>query len=803
MKLNIAIGKSRHDKIWVNKQILWEDFLKRLEKTNRTHETLKEYLAMSIERQSEIKDVGGFVSGFLDKGRRLINSVVSKQMLTLDVDEATKDFWDIVRMQFDCACAIYTTHKHQQEKPKYRLLIPLSREVMKDEYEAICRKVTELIGIDMFDHTCYRVNQLMYWPSTSKDGQYIFDQQKGPWMDPDEILDMYRDWQDITEWPLGSREKKSVKTHLGLQGDPLAKPGLIGHFNNSYSISEAIDTFLPGIYEKSDNGEGRYTYLAGSTYGGVIVYDDKFIYSHHSTDPISGVLCNAFDMVRYHKFILEDHDCDDSVPINKRPSFIAMSDFAIKDDRVKRHIGESKLALAKQAFEEVEEDDEEEDKEWLEQMDFDRKGNYIATINNVALILDNDKSLKGAIAYDEFQQQPIFKKNVPWRKVKQGSTFITDNDLANLENYIEKVYAISAGGKFLKGLSVVLEKNKFHPIVQYLKSLEWDGEKRLDHLLVKYLGCDDSVYVRTVTRKAFVACVARVMEPGIKFDNVLTLVGKEGQGKSALLDNLGEQWFSDTFSMHMLQSKEAYEQIQGAWIIEIGELAGMAKADIERVKSFISARKDRYRAPYGRTTDERPRQCVFFASTNKWDFLKSQTGNRRFWPVETMVQEPEASVHDLTKQDVKQIWAEAYELYKKGEKLYLDQTTNDMAITMQYHYTEEDPWVEIFDAYLKYDVPENWYDMSRYEKLEFIQMYGKEERKEKLYKRVRVCTHELWEIALEKKDKLDSFNIKLIRQAMSKLTDWVKDPEAVRFGTTYPRHRGSYMLKETFNVLLN
>jgi len=834
MKLNIAVGKSRHDKIWVNKEFTWEDFLKPLEKTTQTYETLNEYLALPPERQAEIKDVGGFVSGFLDKGRRQASSVAFKQILTLDSDDATEDFWDICRMQFGCAMAIYSTHKHQIKKPKYRLLIPLSREVRKDEYESICRKVCSLIGMDMFDHTCFRVNQLMYWPSTSKDGEYVFKQQVGPWMDPDEILDMYFDWQDISSWPLGSREKKATRTSLKLQGDPLSKPGLIGHFNNSYSISEAMDEFLPGVYEKSDIGgvhdgtssTSRYTFLAGSTFGGVVVYDDKFIYSHHSTDPISGVLCNAFDMVRYHRFIVDDHDVKDSVPTNKRPSHLRMCDLAVNDRKVKRYIGEARLAGAKEAFADVQVPGNEvrdetpltdldeimgddllgevvEDAEWTVGLDADRKGNYLPTMNNIALILDNDPHFKGAIAFDEFQQQPVFKRDMPWRSIKDGKDFITDNDLANLENYVEKVYTIFSSAKFMKGLLVVLERNRFHPVRQYLRGLRWDGVPRIDTLMVDYLGAEDSVYTRAVTRKTLVAGVARVMKPGIKYDYVLTLVGKEGQGKSALWDKLGGAWFSDTFSMHMLQSKEAYEQIQGAWIVEIGELAGMAKAEIERVKSFFSARKDRYRSPYGRTTDLRPRQCIFVASTNRWDFLKSQSGNRRFWPIETHFNKPEFSVYSLTQDKIDQVWAEALYAYKKGESLYLGEELVATAVEIQTAYTEEDPWVEIFENFLSLDIPENWYNMSRFDKNEFMNNYEEQKEKFEMVKRDKVCKYELWEIALQKKEVLDTFNLRLIKQAMEQVKGWEKIKDPVRFGKSYPQHKGSYALEKRQRFSLN
>ena len=764
----------------------WEQFLEKIRETHRTVETVEEYFGFKKERQDEIKDVGGFVGGYLSGGRRLASAVTTRSMLTFDADEASPDFWDRFCLHFDVAAALYSTHKHTEEKPRLRLIVPMNREVFVDEYTAICRKMAEIIGIDMFDHTGYQPHRLMYWPSTSKDGVYIYREQKGPLLNPNAILDMFSNWQDIAEWPRGTKEHKIVSSEAKKQGDPLEKPGLIGAFNRAYTIEAAIEKYLSDIYVPSDI-ENRYTYIEGSTTAGVIVYDNKFIYSHHSTDPTSGILCSAFDMVRIHRFGL--HDEGSEAPINKLPSFTKMCDFVAEDNFVIRQLGEAKLEAAREVFEDFSDKTTEETFDWLKEMDVDRKGNYLNTINNIALILEHDPIFKNNIAYDEFKQQGIFKRNVPWRKLK-NKVLINDNDLANIENYIEKVYKLSSGMKLNKGLLVVLEKFSFHPIVDYLKGLKWDGEERLDTLLIDYLGAEDSDYTRTVTRKSLVACVARVMMPGIKFDNVLTLVGDEGQGKSALWDKLGGKWFSDTFNMHMLQSKEAYEQIQGVWIIEIGELAGMAKVEVERVKGFISARQDYYRAPYGRTTEQRLRQCVFFASTNTNEPLKSQTGNRRFWPVATFITKPAAVVHDLTQSDINQIWAEAVYYYTKGEELYLDQDMVEIAKQVQYQFTEQNPLIEQIESFLSMKIPENWYNMGRWDKLDFINNY--DDSREDLMVRLKVCKYEIWELVLQSKDPLNASGWKLIKAAMDKIPGWEQVKDYVRFGTSYPRHKGSY-----------
>lgn len=802
IKFNIATGKSRRDVKWKNKQVTWETFIQKIKETHRTVETIDEYDTFKKDRQDEIKDVGGYVGGNLAGGRRLVSSVTSRQLITLDADEATSDFWQKFTLQYDCTAAIYSTHKHRPDACRFRLVIPLSREVLLDEYVAICRRIAGDVGINQFDHTGYQPHRLMYWPSTSKDGEYIFEEQKGPLLNPDDVLRTYRDWQDVSEWPTGIKENKVLKNEAKRQGDPYEKPGLIGAFNRAYSIEETIEKFLSDVYTKSDI-ENRFTYLEGSTAAGVIVYDDKFTYSHHSTDPTSNHLCNAFDLVRIHKFGIQDLDTAEETPINKRPSYVSMTDFVSNDIKVKQQLGEAKLEIARLVFEGVEgmPQDAEADLEWLKEMDVDRKGNYLSTINNISLILEHDPVFIKNVAFDEFKQQAIFQRDLPWRKLSKRD-LLNDNDLANIENYIEKVYKISASGRLNKGLLIVLEKYSFHPIVDYLKSLKWDGTKRIETLLIDYLGAANNDYVKMVTRKSLTACVARVCVPGIKFDNVLTLVGDEGQGKSALWDKLGGKWFSDTFNMHMLQSKEAYEQIQGVWIIEIGELAGMAKADVEKVKGFLSARQDNYRSPYGRTTEQRLRQCVFFASTNRYDFLKSQTGNRRFWPVTTFEGPVKADVHRMTKETIDQIWAEAYELFKGGEKLFLEKRDADIAKEIQSDFTEANPLVEQIESFLAKDIPENWYNMSKWDKVDFLQNYESQD-KENLVPRSKVCKYEIWEVLLNQKDSLNIQGNRVIEEAMRNVKGWIKQKEYVRFGTSYPRHKGGYEKEFSLESILN
>jgi len=666
--LALSVGKSRRDKQWDNVNVTWGQLIEKLSSTVYTSETLEEYKNSPKDLQDNIKDVGGFVGGTLKEGRRTKASVMDRQLLTLDCDYATSYLWDTLDMLFDFAAVIYSTHKHCKERPRFRLVIPLNRRVTPEEYEAIGRKVAKDIGMDYFDDSTYEPSRLMYWPSTSSDGEFVFHYKDAPWLNADQVLNSYENWKDRSTWPESSRVNKHRRALANRQGSPREKAGIIGAFCRSYSTPQVIDKFLNHIYIPTMDKD-RYTYVKGSTSGGLVIYQEgDFAYSYHSTDPISGLLCNAFDLMRLHSFGHLDEGVPEDTPSIKLPSYKAMIDFARNDNQVKLTLGKERFLQAKVDFKIEEELNGDEANQWMQHLEVDKLGQYKSTIENISLILENDENLKGKIALNEFSHRTMIKGNLPWHRLlnkKEGDQW-KDSDDSSLRHYIEKVYRITSPMKINDGLLIVEEKNKFHPIRDYFNSLVWDGVKRVDNLFIDYLGASDTKYNRMVTRKALVAGVARIFNPGVKFDYMLVLVGKQGVGKSHILSLLGQNWYSDSFNT--VQGKEAYEQLQDAWIIEMAELTAAKKAETEAVKHFISKREDIYRVAYGKRVTKFPRQCVFFGTTNEMDFLKDKTGNRRFWPV--MVEKHRIK-KNLWREDIKaeihQIWAEAVELWKMGE----------------------------------------------------------------------------------------------------------------------------------------
>lgn len=712
--IDLATAHSRLSKKWKNRTMKWSEILSRCEQTKRTSESVSEYMKMSREEQSDIKDVGGFVGGYLTGGVRKTANVLYRTLATLDIDYGTPDVWEDFSLAYGFAAMLYSTHKHTPEKPRFRLVFPLSRQVSPTEYEPLCRQIASVIGIELFDITTYQLPRLFYWPSTSRNGEYVFRYQDGPACDVDEILSVYRDIGDASQWPVSSREGEAVAHELRKAGDPLEKPGLIGAFCRAYTIEDAIETFLEDAYEKTAT-EGRYTYRKGSVAGGLVCYEGKFAYSHHETDPASMQLCNAYDLVRIHLFGSYDEGSR-VTDISRLPSSQKMAEFAAADTEVRLLLGKERKASALSDFEGITEDPgetEEPDDSWLKELEYDKKGVAKSSLRNIIHILENDPKLKGHIWHDLFSGFDLVKGGLPWdAKATQWGNM----DDANLRTYLDLNYGITGKDKIKDAKDTVLTRRKAHPIREYLESLQWDGLPRLERLVIDYIGAKDTPLNRAMTRKHFAAAVARVMRPGCKYDYCLILAGPEGIGKSTLFSVMGGDWFND--SLITTEGKSGMEQLRMGWIIELAELSSVKRSDVEQVKNYISRTDDIYRAAYGSVVEKHPRQCVFCGTTNEEFFLKGSTGNRRFWviPVNPELRKFQDGLEAI-KADRDQLWAEAVQLWRDGEPLYLEEAFEDEAKARQKEFNDDadDPIRGLLESFLEMKLPADWsaWDLQR------------------------------------------------------------------------------------------
>lgn len=723
--MRVAIGASRQETNWQATEMSFEELTKRVSQPTVTHESYKDFLSWGKEARDQVKDMGGFVLGKLKGKRRKKNEVISRSGVALDADNLNSfdDLTNIIStldylssdVSFGLQYSLYSTRKYTKNKPRVRILIPFKEEIEPEKYEPIVRKLCSIIGMDFFDPTTVEAHRLMYWPTLShdldpKDDNYFFFREgpnPGGVLDADEVLSYYTDWRDASDWPLFSRESERVVSEKDRQEDPLSKDGIIGQFCRTYSITDVIDEYLSDVYAPA--GEGRYTYIKGSTSNGAVVYDDKFLYSHHGTDPAGDKLCNAFDLVRLHKFG------------DTKSSLKKMEDLAYKDPKVLKTKAEEESAELEELAKRIQEDGGfDEEIETGSENDFAdikasltpderNKSKPASSINNVLTILRQDPFFRASYYYDSFADKVLIEKAMPWPGEKKARNW-KDSDDAGLRWYLETYYQIKGKETIMDALEMSFEERAQHPIKNYLESLKWDGTERLDTLLIDYFGAEDNIYTRDVMRKALVAAITRIYEPGAKYDTMPILVGSQGVGKSTFIGKLGKSWYSDSLTDFV--GKDSYELLQNNWIIEIPELNGFSKYEMNQIKHFLSKQIDEYRAPYKRRKESHPRQCVFFGTTNDSVFLRDKTGNRRFWPVQLGVKTPVKDVFKDLDDEIDQIWAEAYSVYMLGEPLYLEGESRTISEAEQQSRLEEDPREGLIIDFINREIPEDWNEWS-------------------------------------------------------------------------------------------
>ena len=314
-------------------------------------------------------------------------------------------------------------------------------------------------------------------------------------------------------------------------------------------------------------------------------------------------------------------------------------------------------------------ENEKKEYEWKSYLEHDPKGNILNKSTNYIIYLTHSTKYKDKFKYNDFTKQKEFN----------GREF-NDFDLNILYNDIERDLDLSSRAKMDSALMEVFDKNKYNPIIDYLNTVEWDGQKRIESLFIDLLDADDTELNRYMTKIWFVAAVKRIFEPGCKFDNMIVLQGEQGIGKSSICDLISFK-YSNNVSLNEVGHKDLINKLNRTWIAVVDELDSFNKKEMSNIKTFISNTKDTARLAFDKNAATYSRHCVFIGSTNDSTFLRDNTSivERRFWVIKCNKTKKDGRIFEvLTQEYINQLWAEAVSYYKENPNMYLDITQDLM-----------------------------------------------------------------------------------------------------------------------------
>lgn len=741
------------------KTYTWEQLLKKFEKPKRTSESIEDFLEMSKNRQLAIKDIGGFIGGRLKNNKKRKANFIDRQLLTIDADYAPQNFPELVKA-LPFTYFLYSTHKHTPEKPRYRLGIPFSEAVTSPEYyrELAKQFVKDYLDPEWVDEVSYKPVQIMFWPSVAKDGEYVFESRSdGVALDPGTLeIDLNELTPDFTKVQ-----------------DPLTKEGAVGVFCKAwFPIQDAIDHFLPHVYESTDT-PNRFTFINGSSSKGLVIYDNRLAFSNHDTDPAGdGHAKNAYDLICTHLF---NGDIDQ------------MNELVTRDERCQ----EQRARELAEEFDIIDSEPAAESKsdlDWIKRLEVHPKTQEVLPlIQNFEIILENDPNIKdGFGGINDFSWRHEKTGKLPWWDFVPWKNEWADSDFEGLLSYLERVYSLHNKSKTTTAVVNVAYRHHFHPIKEKLESLadEWDEMERVETFFIDYFGADDTPYIRAITRKMFAAAVTRIFKPGTKFDYVVVLVGAQGIGKSFTISRLAyDRWSND---LATFKDKQAVEAILGSWLIEIGEMTAHRKAENDEQKQFLTKTGDKLRMAYAKNTEFFPRQCIFIGSINEGDFLKDVTGNRRYWVVDCDAEKRQFNpTKALDFDEVDQIWAEAMQIYKQGEQLYLDDEMEAYAREVQKdHMVVTDEEVRTLE-FANSKISPDYYKTDPATRRDFLAEIPEDE----LIDRTFISAIEVWEVGLGRdRDDFRYVDQKRIAGFLEK-DGWKRSKERRRWDPYYGQQR--------------
>lgn len=728
--LSIATAPKRNSRHWEQGEIEWGTILEWLDEPGDVKES-GNYLLGTLKK-TPVKHRVDATKACLGYHRRK-DAVVSRSAITLDVDYPEKDFLDRVQLVGEYAAIVHTTFSSAPDQLRYRVIIPTDREMAPDEYILCSTTVMKQLGEEQFDAGSAQPERYMFRPAAQQEdwfGSWVVD---GPLAVVDTLLEESEEFQDDLSgkpMPTFGREKR----------DPFTLGGAIGAFNRAYQDLQMLIEEYELPYEPA--GENRWHLVGARSQAGMGLAAEGIIYSHHANDPAYGQACTAFDLVRLHLYGHLDEEAAPGTKVGDLPSQQAMMDLAGEDVLVRQEMAKTDfddiIAANDFAKDEITAADLK-----LQVTRRNSDGQMKDTIGNWDLLMNGDPVFR-SLYFNELTMSVETEGPLPWRsdlRIAKDPVF-GEADRVEMQQYIEREYKFRPGRDHLNGMVLaVANRRPIHPIRDYLEELEWDGVERLEECLP---GVAPTPYTRLVARKSLVAAVARIYEPGCKWDHTLILFGSEGLGKSFWINRMSKGY---TATMGRIGDKDTLLTAQRTWILTSDEGYSLRKSDADATKEFLTRQEDVFRMPYDREARAHPRHFVIWGTTNDEVFLRQQEGNRRYLIVRC---EEAVDFDAFTDRVVDQIWAEAVHLYHEGEVLFFSDEESRLAAENRELFIEEDSLAGVLHEYLSQKVPRNWNQMHPDQRISwmFNRMDGLVAEGDSDIE--HVCTVQLWAEALRK-----------------------------------------------------
>ena len=742
LTLDLSVAPSVSSRRWEAATLTWERLV------DRAH------------HPESVKDCGGYVAGRLKGTARRKGQVEYRSAVTLDADAASETLPALVA-GLGLRALVHSTYSHTRAHPRYRVIIPIMGPgLSEEEYPRVARGLIEALGEAQFDPGSTQPERLMFWPATANPDEYEVVECDGETATAQGLL---RDFGGLQATP----DHKA-----GPKRDPKELPGVAGAFNRVYDMARAVTEFhLP--YDPVEGEPNRWHYTPAESEGGVIVYPDGYVFSNHASDPAYGRALSLFDLAALHVYGGEDRAAgvpQSTAPADRPSIQRAMREFAARPEIV--------TELVAADFADVDGDEDGATlPEWVLEFHLHPKtGKPLDDVHNWDLLMRHDPVLR-ALARNEMDLTTVTRRPFPWRAVEAGKDdALTNADRAQISAHLQRAYNMPRPAQEqLNGvIDMVAQDNAFHPVNEYLESLEWDGVSRIE----TYLPGAADAYTRRVARLVAVQAVARALDPGVKVDNCLILTGRQGLGKSWFVETMARGWTCTLGPIEGGGLRDTVMAMTRSWVTVADEGFAMKKADAEALKQFVTLTHDVIRLPYAREHVKLPRRQVIWGTTNDAVFLRAQEGNRRFLIVEVAEKLDFGKYSD---EYVNQVWAEAVHIWKTSRdkyglkdnpELFLSSEEEAAAESVRSMATEEDSMTGLIQAYLDTLVPENWVEMSPEERIGWLR-----DEEQGIVSGTHpidvVCSLEIWEIALQReRGKHSRVDILQITNALKQLPGW-------------------------------